>query len=291
MPASFVEERRKAALEAYEAEAVPTWRRSGFWTTSLRGLDLDALEPKRYEEGLPELDLGDEQHSALIVQRGASVVHTDVADERIIVMPLEQAVVEHEELVREYFAKRLPHDEGKFAAGTAAFWTGGVFVHVPANVQIEHPIQIAWLIDEPGTAQWAHTLVVVGEHAEVKIREFFEAPDFEGQALHSGAFELYALPGRPGRPRPLPGLGPRRGLRPVHAPGRDPARRAREVGADPPRRPADQADARHHHRRGGLGHAPHRPLLHRARRAPRPVHHATGTRPATPPATRSGRAC
>ena len=76
MPASFVDERRKAALQTYEAEPVPTWRRSGFWTTSLRGLDLDALEPKRYDAGLPELDLGDDQHSALIVQRGANVVHT-----------------------------------------------------------------------------------------------------------------------------------------------------------------------------------------------------------------------
>ena len=86
MPASFIEDRRKAALAAYEDEAVPTWRRSGFWTTSLRGLDLDALEPKRYEDGLPALDLGDDQHSALIVQRGANVVHTDVADDRLIVM-------------------------------------------------------------------------------------------------------------------------------------------------------------------------------------------------------------
>ena len=55
--------------------------------------------------------------------------------------------------MREYFGKRLPYDEGKFAAGSAAFWTGGVFVHVPKNVQIEKPIQIVWLIDEPGTAQ------------------------------------------------------------------------------------------------------------------------------------------
>ena len=46
-------------------------------------------------------------------------------------MPLEQAVEEHPELVEEHFGKRLPYDEGKFAAGTAAFWTGGVFVHVP----------------------------------------------------------------------------------------------------------------------------------------------------------------
>ena len=53
-------------------------------------------------------------------------------------------------------------------------------------MRLEKPIQAVWLIDEPGTAQWAHTLVVVGEHAECKIREYFLAPDFEGQALHAG---------------------------------------------------------------------------------------------------------
>ena len=56
MPPSWLEEKRKAALEAYEAEEVPTWRRSGFWTTTLRKLELDALEPRRYEavNDLPE---------------------------------------------------------------------------------------------------------------------------------------------------------------------------------------------------------------------------------------------
>jgi Fe-S cluster assembly protein SufB len=193
-----VEDRRRAALEVYESQEVPTWRRSGFWTTSLRGLDVDALEPKRYDSldsAIVRDHLGDEEHAALIVQQGANVVHCDVTDERITVMPLEQAVEEHPELVEEHFAKRLPYEEGKFPAGTAAFWTGGVFVHVPAGVQIEKPIQAVWLIEEPGTVQWAHTLVVVGENAECKLREYFLAPDFEGQALHAGAFELYAKPG------------------------------------------------------------------------------------------------
>ena len=134
MPASFVEDRRKAGLKVYEESEVPTWRRSGFWTTNLRSLDVDALEPRRYEESDAEIvheHLGGEEHAALIVQRGASVVHTDVSDDRIIVMPLEQAVEEHPDLVQEWFAKRLPHDEGKFPAGNAAFWTGGVFVYVP----------------------------------------------------------------------------------------------------------------------------------------------------------------
>ena len=197
MPADFVEQRRKAALEVFEREPLPHWRRSGFWTTSLRKLALDELEPRRYDavDELPDIvreHLGDEEHSGLIVQRGASVVYAHNADDRIIVTPLEQAVEQHPDLVKEHFARRLPYDEGKFPAGTAAFWTGGAFVHVPKNVQVEHPIQVVYLIDEPGTAQYAHTLAVVGEFSECRMREYYLAPDFEGQALHAGAFELYA---------------------------------------------------------------------------------------------------
>jgi Fe-S cluster assembly scaffold protein SufB len=200
VPPSFVEERRRAALEVFEREPLPHWRRSGFWTTSLRKLRLDELEPKRYDAAgeLPEIvreHLGDEEHAGLLVQRGASVVYTHVSDERILLTSLERAVEEHPELVEPYFAKRLPHDEGKFAAATAALWTGGAFVHVPKGVKIEKPIQIVWLIDEPGTAQYAHTLAVVGELAECRIREYDLSPPIDGQALHAGAFELYALPG------------------------------------------------------------------------------------------------
>jgi Fe-S cluster assembly protein SufD len=201
---AFLEERRKRGLEAYEAAPVPTWRRSGFWTTTLRDLRLDELEPRRYEpeDELPEIvreHLGDEEHAALIVQRGASTIFTDVdpeaADQGLIAMPLERAVEEHPELVEPWLGRRLPPDEGKFAAAAAAFWTGGAFLHVPKNMRLEKPIQTVYLIDEPGTAQYAHTLVVVGEFAECRVREYCLAPKIEGQALHAGAFELYAQPG------------------------------------------------------------------------------------------------
>jgi Fe-S cluster assembly protein SufD len=209
MPASasdWLDERRKAALEAYEGEPVPTWRRSGFWTTTLRKLDLDALEPRRYEpvssvDELPAVvgDALDDEPGALIVQRGASTVLLQVSPELteqgVVVMALEQAVVEHEELVREWYMKRLSETEGKFPAATAAFWTGGVFIHVPRNAQVKQPIQTVYLIDEPGTAQYAHTLAIVEENADCAIREYCLGGDFEGQALHAGGFELYARPG------------------------------------------------------------------------------------------------
>ena len=39
-----LEQLREAALKSYETSELPVWRRSGFWTTSLQSLDLDALQ-------------------------------------------------------------------------------------------------------------------------------------------------------------------------------------------------------------------------------------------------------
>ena len=195
MPPEFVDKRRAAALEVYEREPVPTWRRSGFWTTTLRHLNLDELEPKRYEpvSSRPEI-VADDDLAAVIVQRGASIVYSEVNDERITLMSLEDAAEQHADLVERWWGKRVSADEGKFPAAAGAFWTGGVFLHVPRGVKIEKPIQIIWEIDEPGTAQYAQTLAIVDEMAECEIREYFLAPDFEGQALHAGAFELFVRP-------------------------------------------------------------------------------------------------
>ena len=226
MPASFVEDGRARALEAYEGAPVPTWRRSGFWTTNLRGLRLDELQARRYEPvaaldelpevvtaALPEMadgrwqtadgdegsngggQTGGPRLAGLIVQRGASTVYSSLdpalREQGVIVTSLERAVEEHPELVEQWYMRRLSHDEGKFSAATAAFWSGGAFLHVPRGVRVEHPIQVVYLIDEPGTAQYAHTLGAVGEFAECAVREYCLAPDIDGQALHSGAFELY----------------------------------------------------------------------------------------------------
>src|SRR3954467_11728356 len=57
-----VAELRERAREAYERLELPTWRRSGFWPTSPRGLDLGGLTEPTYDDagtvgGLPEGDV------------------------------------------------------------------------------------------------------------------------------------------------------------------------------------------------------------------------------------------
>jgi Fe-S cluster assembly protein SufD len=200
-----LEQLREAALRSYETSELPVWRRSGFWTTSLQTLDLDALETgdKRdsiaVEPGVvPEIvtrTLPDRPHAGRIVQSAGSVVHVeldpDLAERGVILCSLEEAFQDHRELAERWYAKRLTIDRHKLEAANAAFWTGGAFLHVPKGVVVEDPFEIVYAIDGPGVAQYARTLVVGGEHSEFKLHEYDLADDFEGQALHAGAFELY----------------------------------------------------------------------------------------------------
>jgi Fe-S cluster assembly protein SufD len=197
-----LEQLREAALKSYETSELPVWRRSGFWTTSLQTLDLDALEtaPDKVERRvIPEVvtrTLPDRPHAGRLVQSAGEVVHVELdptlAERGVILCSLQEAFVNHRELAERWYSKRLTIDRHKLEAANAAFWTGGAFLHVPRGVVVEDPFEIVYAIEGPGVAQYARTLVVGGESSEFKLHEYDLAEDFsEGQSLHAGAFELY----------------------------------------------------------------------------------------------------
>jgi Fe-S cluster assembly protein SufD len=191
-----LEELRSRALAAYDRLELPTWRRSGFWRTTLDDLDLAALENRTYpsEAGLPAV-LGDGQRAGVLVQRGGSVVHAwldpELAAAGVILCSLEDAARDHPELFARYFMRRLTVDRDKLEAASAALWTGGAFLYVPPKLVVAAPFQIAYEISEAGTAQYAHTLAIGDTGSEFRLHEYDLGADFAGQALHAGQFELY----------------------------------------------------------------------------------------------------
>jgi Fe-S cluster assembly scaffold protein SufB len=218
-----LEQLREAALRVYESTELPVWRRSGFWTTSLEGLDLDALEVRHHvpldgesasagaaygksgESALPEIvraTLPERPRAGRIVQRDGSVVHVELDPELtargVILCSLEDAARDHEELFTRWYSRRLTYDRHKLEAANAAFWTGGAFLHVPAGLVVEEPFEIVYAIDGAGgsgSVQYGRTLIVGERAAEFRVHEYDLAGDFDGQALHAGAFELYLQDG------------------------------------------------------------------------------------------------
>jgi Fe-S cluster assembly protein SufD len=198
-------ELREAALKAFEAAELPVWRRSGFWTTSLQALELDQLRTSVEERDVPGIVAGtipERPRAGRIVQSAGAVVQVELdpalAGQGVILSSLEEAFERHPELVAEWFSKRLPIDRHKLEAANAAFWTGGIFLHVPEGLVVEDPFELVYAIGEPGIAQYGRTLVVGGKSSEFKVHEYDLAEDFgpdATQALHAGAFELYLQDG------------------------------------------------------------------------------------------------
>jgi Fe-S cluster assembly scaffold protein SufB len=204
-------ELREAARAAFEASELPVWRRSGFWTTSLESLDLEALETHpagEREESVPEVvrrTLPDRPRAGRLVQSGNTVVEIELdpalAAKGVILCSLEDAFRDHSELVGAWYSKRLTIDRQKLEAANAAFWSGGAFLYVPPGLVVENPFEIVYAIERPGVAQYARTLVVGGPTSEFRVHEYDLAEDFDGypeghrQALHAGAFELYLQDG------------------------------------------------------------------------------------------------
>jgi Fe-S cluster assembly scaffold protein SufB len=204
---SSLEQLRAAALAAYESSELPVWRRSGFWTTSLQDLDLDALDTHADAATgpgeVPDIvsrTLPDRAHAGRIVQNAGTVVHVELDPELaargVILSSLQDAFREHHDLLAPYYSRRLTIDRHKLEAANAAFWTGGAFLYVPPGVVVEDPFEIVYTIDSPGVAQYGRTLVVGDRTSEFRVHEYDLAEDFSaGQALHAGAFECYLRDG------------------------------------------------------------------------------------------------
>jgi Fe-S cluster assembly scaffold protein SufB len=203
-----LQELRSAALAAYGALELPVWRRSGFWTTSLRELDLDGLEVRHHERTTGPLPTVVEQAlpgsegpapAGRLVQHDGSVIHVELDPELaargVIFCSLQDAAEQHTDLFTQWYSKRLTIDRHKLEAANAAFWTGGAFLYVPAGVIVERPFEIVYAIDAPGVAQYGRTLIVGERASEFRVHEYDLAEDFDGQALHAGAFELYLQDG------------------------------------------------------------------------------------------------
>jgi Fe-S cluster assembly protein SufD len=208
-------EHRAAALAAYERLELPVWRRSGFWSTGLQNVDLDALrtDGAAAPGAVPEVvarTLPERSRAGRIVQNGDRVVHVELEQELmergVILCSLEDAFERHDELVRAWFCKRLTIDRHKLEAANAAFWSGGAFLYVPEGVVVEDPFEIVYAIDGPGVAQYGRTLVVGAPTSEFRVHEYDLAEAFgtddaepehpEGrQSLHANAFELYLQDG------------------------------------------------------------------------------------------------
>jgi len=160
--------------------------------------DWDEL-PNDIQDTFDQLGIPDAEKNALSgvgAQYESEVVYQNMQerweDKGVIFCNMDEAVREHEDIVKEHFMTQcVPPSDNKFAALHGAIWSGGSFVYVPEGVTVEMPVQAYFRMNSEGMGQFEHTLIIAEEGAEVHYIEGCSAPKYSAFNLHSGGVEVF----------------------------------------------------------------------------------------------------
>ncbi len=202
----FVESLRKQAFAEFLALPTPSQETEEWRYTDLSGLEL-TFTPFVAGRAAENLDGVDEaileaagsvgERAGLQIQHNSTVAvsHLDpeLAAKGVIFTDLDLAAPEHPELVEPYLHALVPTSRTRFTALHGAFRTGGTFLYVPDGVVVEAPLQTLVWLDADGAAVFPHTLLVVGEDAEVTFIDRYASPDL-GRAFSDAVVEIHTGP-------------------------------------------------------------------------------------------------
>ncbi len=206
--ADWLRAARQQAYGAFAETPMPTTQSEEWRYTDIgRMLKLDALAfadeaaPAASVDALPAalqalVAESAGEGGARAVQVDASVVlrelPAELAAQGVVLTSLEAAAREHPELVQRHLGSAVTPAEGKFAAMSNAFWSGGFFLYVPKNVRVETPVRLFRWMTGAGSAAFGRLLVVAEAGAEIAIVDELASGDFAAQTLSLGAAEIVA---------------------------------------------------------------------------------------------------
>lgn len=173
---------RREAIEHFRQAGIPTRKDEAWKYTSIDRLfrepyqllpvpGVTALDKAGLE---PYLVPGLDSHVVVLVNGTYSEALSTVEalPGGVRVLPLATAADKEKDVLNRHFARYADYRTEPFVALNTAFTRDGVYVHVPAGVDVEKPIQIINLIDtDENLLIQPRLLVVVEKNARVKLIE------------------------------------------------------------------------------------------------------------------------
>ena len=203
---------RLKSLETYLRTALPTWGADiselnmdeivTYVKPNAKQVDDWSQVPNEIKRTFDRLGIPDAEKKSLAgvgAQYDSEVVYHSIqkrlTEQGVVYTDMETALVEHEDIVREYFMTLVPPKDHKFAALHGAVWSGGSFVYVPAGVDVKIPLQSYFRLNAAGAGQFEHTLIIVEAGAKLHFIEGCSAPRYNVTNLHAGCVELFVKEG------------------------------------------------------------------------------------------------
>ncbi|MEU0571386.1 Fe-S cluster assembly protein SufB [Nonomuraea sp. NPDC005983] len=199
---------RLKGLRLFDRKPLPTWG------SDLTGIDFDNIKyfvrstekqaaswdelPADIKNTYDKLGIPEAEKQRLIAgvaaQYESEVVYhkirEDLEEKGVIFLDTDTGLKEHEDLFKEYFGSVIPVGDNKFASLNSAVWSGGSFIYVPPNIEVEIPLQAYFRINTENMGQFERTLIIVDENSYVHYVEGCTAPIYSSDSLHSAVVEI-----------------------------------------------------------------------------------------------------
>jgi len=196
---------RLKGLDSYEQLPLPKLEK-----TKIDKWNLDACVPFKQHEKVADLDAlpdevkellqGDEkQEKAILVQQDASIIFTSIPEslksQGVVFGSLQEALTTHADLIQKYFMqKEVKVDSHKLAALHAAAWSGGVFLYIPKNTEVNIPIQAVFCSSEGESGLFPHVLIIAEQHSSVSYTDSYINLG-AASGVQNGISEVYVAAG------------------------------------------------------------------------------------------------
>ncbi len=202
---TWLVERRRIAARRFAGQAWPDSRVDEFWRSTPFDVRFDveraiAAGPRDETAVVPDGVLTDVDGGGVQVTIVDGVLagirmHAEATAAGVVVTDLATAAVEHTALVEAHLGRLTTSvevgtgsDEDRTITLSDAAWTGGVFIHVPPEVELSVPISVHTHVTAPG-AHLPRVLAIVGHHAKATL--YLEHTSAEGvEALVDEVVEI-----------------------------------------------------------------------------------------------------
>jgi Fe-S cluster assembly protein SufD len=171
----WLSDRRTQAFDIFEKLDDPDPKGEEWRYVDVRGFDFGRFSPPRPRSVAPELP-------------------AELAAKGVVLAELQDTARDSAELLKEHFFTEVPVEEHRFTALHGAFMSEGIFLYVPANVEVELPLDVLHGL-EAGGSVFPHATVVVGENSSVTLVETFRSEDAEQASICASVVEIEARRG------------------------------------------------------------------------------------------------
>ena len=115
----------------------------------------------------------------------------EVEEKGVIFLDTDTALKQYPELFKKYFNTLVKYNENKFTALNGAVWSGGTFIYIPPNTELDRPLQSYFRINSKNMGQFERTLIIVDDNSSVHYMEGCTAPTYTEDSLHAAVVEIF----------------------------------------------------------------------------------------------------